>query len=572
MKPIFSLIKVLSLSIILSSCSGGSLDNIITANTSKEGTSAGISSVETSAETSISDATSVEESSPNTSEITSNEESSELEFSSKNSSVDETSVQEESSSESSYIEESSSEETSIEESSSEVTSAQESSTEESTFEESSSLSSSEEESTYSVSESSSSSGTWVKGTDYVKAKSMDEVFEKGKAIIVNRNSSNALTTNTKGQYTYYLMGYPLTIEDGRIKNLPEDITYWDVEENNGYAIFKSGGQFLEGIKTPKETAGQYYYSIGLNNKYSTNAAWNYSVATEKGYYLHTEDGVYIEFFTEQNSFCGYYRNSNDCIMDFYVLEDDYYVDDDSSSSTQSSSSTKPSTDDYYTGGQSYWKNLSYNSYGSNFMVTIRGLINNTGDETSSYKNLNNVLPISDADPDDSSKIVPFYHSPDDSVTPAWNSIINKEHTWPDSRGAGKSGPGSDPQIIRPTLMKDNSDRGNKMFGVNMSNVYDPASCCGYEACRGEAARIIFYAAARYSKLSLTNNPNDSTSHNTMGVLSTLLKWNMDYPVTDMEILRNNRLHKLGYARNPFIDNRDFVNYIWDASGIRTSAY
>ena len=168
----------------------------------------------------------------------------------------------------------------------------------------------------------------------------------------------------------------------------------------------------------------------------------------------------------------------------------------------------------------------------------------------------------------SSKFVPFYH--DSSVT-ATTSQCNREHTWPNSRGSGKSGPGADPFIIRPTLTSENSDRSNYFYGTRGKDnkEWDPASC-GFEAARGESARVILYAATMYYKshgLSLSNNPSDSTNLKTMGTLSTLLTWNNTYAPTPIEIQINNYLSTQGYGRNPFVDHPEYANYIWDNSGL-----
>ena len=195
------------------------------------------------------------------------------------------------------------------------------------------------------------------------------------------------------------------------------------------------------------------------------------------------------------------------------------------------------------------------------------LINSTGSKTCSYSELNNILKSSDANPNTGS-VVPFYRAID-YPSGTWN----KEHVWPDSRGAGKSGPGSDPQMIRPTLTSDNSSRGNNFYGITSSNTWDPATF-SYAPARGEAARIIFYTATRYGKskgFSLSNNPNDATSAKTMGVLRNLVQWNKQYPVTQMEKLRNDRLDNLGFARNPFIDFPELVDFIWDENGLLTSS-
>ena len=167
----------------------------------------------------------------------------------------------------------------------------------------------------------------------------------------------------------------------------------------------------------------------------------------------------------------------------------------------------------------------------------------------------------------SSTFVPFYH--DASVT-ATQSECNREHTWPNSRGTGTSGPGADPFIIRPTLTSENSDRQNYFYGTRGKNSkeWDPASC-GFEGARGESARVILYAATMYYKqgLSLSNNPNDSTDLKTMGTLSTLLTWNTTYAPTTIEIQVNNYLSQNGYGRNPFVDHPEYASYIWNSNGL-----
>jgi len=135
-------------------------------------------------------------------------------------------------------------------------------------------------------------------------------------------------------------------------------------------------------------------------------------------------------------------------------------------------------------------------------------------------------------------------------------------------------------MIRPTLTTDNSNRGNNFYGIpnseingtKYSNQWDPASC-GFEAARGESARVIFYVATRYgasNNLILTNNPSDATSLRSMGVLKYLIQWNKQYPVTDMEIQINNYLYENGYGRNPFVDHPEYADYIWTQAGYATS--
>ena len=178
-------------------------------------------------------------------------------------------------------------------------------------------------------------------------------------------------------------------------------------------------------------------------------------------------------------------------------------------------------------------------------------------------------------PQGSSTFVPFYHcSPEVGGSGALTTTTascNREHTWPNSRGSGKSGPGADPFIIRPTLTDENSSRGNSFYGDGSSGTWDPASC-GFEGARGEAARVILYAATAYYggsyNFELVDKNTDSASNKTMGRLSTLLKWNRDYAPNAIEKQVNNYLCKNGYGRNPFVDSPSFADAIWSDTGVR----
>ncbi len=176
----------------------------------------------------------------------------------------------------------------------------------------------------------------------------------------------------------------------------------------------------------------------------------------------------------------------------------------------------------------------------------------------------------------SSTFIPFYHEAKSSET-ATSGESNREHCWPKSRGGNMIE--NDPIVIRPTVSADNSARGNYFYGNEQSNEFDPASKTSngssYEGARGEAARIILYAACRYySKgLTLSNNPSDNWNQlKTMGTLKTLLKWNMQYLPTEWEKTVNDRYANMGYARNPFVEHPEYANFIWDVDGLRTSKY
>ena len=237
----------------------------------------------------------------------------------------------------------------------------------------------------------------------------------------------------------------------------------------------------------------------------------------------------------------------------------------SSSTVNSSSAAKSSSSATSSYVDATW-NVDVSLRGAEFRNALQTIMaGKKTNYTSDYSSCLSIGARAAAYPNaNSSTFVPFYH--DASLT-ATTGQCNREHTWPNSRGSGKSGPGADPFIVRPTLVSENSDRGNKFYGTR-SNEWDPASC-GFEGARGESARVILYAATMYYKngLSLSNNPSDSTDLKTMGTLSTLLAWNNTYAPTPIEIQINNYLSNNGYGRNPFVDHPEYASYIWDNNGL-----
>ncbi len=239
----------------------------------------------------------------------------------------------------------------------------------------------------------------------------------------------------------------------------------------------------------------------------------------------------------------------------------------SSSSAPSSSSSSTTSSSYTPSGDTTW-NINISLRGAEFRNALQTIMAGKRTRTTSYSNCLSLGAKAAAYPNaNSSTFVPFYH---DSSKLATQGECNREHTWPNSRGTGTSGPGADPFIIRPTLTSENSDRGNNFYGTKgkANKEWDPASC-GFEASRGESARVILYAATMYYKegLSLSNNPNDSTNLKTMGTLSTLLAWNTTYAPTPIEIQINNYLSSNGYGRNPFVDHPEYASYIWNNNGL-----
>ena len=258
-------------------------------------------------------------------------------------------------------------------------------------------------------------------------------------------------------------------------------------------------------------------------------------------------------------------------ISYYVGEPDVWPDPTSGTSTSGTSSYSWSSgSSSETRPEVAW-DVDKATFGETFLVSLASQINATRIKTTSYDNCLDVGIEAAAYPTkDSKTFIPFYHEAKDGEQVVGG--VNREHTWPNSRGSGKKGMGADPIMVRPTLSSENNSRSNKFYGNEKSNEWDPAAC-GYEGARGESARIILYCATAYYSqgFRLSNNPGDDPDSKTMGTLKTLLKWNREYAPTAFEKLVTERYYQMGFARNAFVDHPEYADYIYDDNGFRTSA-
>jgi endonuclease I len=238
----------------------------------------------------------------------------------------------------------------------------------------------------------------------------------------------------------------------------------------------------------------------------------------------------------------------------------------SSSSEATTSIVSSSSTSAQTSADLYYSKVDLTQTGDTLRGALATFLNEKAYSQPSYDTLKTTLPKSDLDPNGSGYMLGFYDQA--KLVAKWDSALtwNREHVWPNSRGVGESGPGSDPHMIRPASVSTNSGRGNLFYGLSSDgSCFDPGN--SVEKYRGIAARIIFYTATRYWKtngLELSDNPNDATSAHTMGKLSRLLAWNKAYPVDKTETYRNEVLYKLYNVRNPFIDHPELATSIWGA--------
>ncbi len=201
----------------------------------------------------------------------------------------------------------------------------------------------------------------------------------------------------------------------------------------------------------------------------------------------------------------------------------------------------------------------------------------------SYDRAKEILLHSDADPNIPGNVILIYtgRSADGSDYGTGANQLNREHVWAKSHGDfGTTQPtGTDCHNLRPIDMSVNTTRSNKDFDNCPTGTQDAeATECYYtsdaweprDAVKGDVARIIFYMATRYEgengEVDLEPADYVNTYPNPLhGKLSTLLAWNIADPPDSFEIRRNNEIFKWQKNRNPFIDNPEFANLIWNGA-------
>jgi len=206
----------------------------------------------------------------------------------------------------------------------------------------------------------------------------------------------------------------------------------------------------------------------------------------------------------------------------------------------------------------------------------------------SYNSLRSEYKNVDKDLNTPGNIIGYYDGCTLNGTWDGGSTWNREHTWPQSKGADKSiAMGHDMQSVRPTSTAVNSDRGNTAYGES-SNYYDPNEVrinnslyvnTNMGSYRGDAARVIMYDYIVYGKVgnyqnSLYNgNAQLLSKLGTSGVfesLAILIKWHMNDPVSLTEMVRNDGAEAYQGNRNPFIDYPELAIQLFKGnSGVST---
>ena len=209
------------------------------------------------------------------------------------------------------------------------------------------------------------------------------------------------------------------------------------------------------------------------------------------------------------------------------------------------------------GVSTYYSGIDINDTGDALLTHLQALNKTKRQSLVGYDNMKTKFELTD--PGTSSGQVTSFYS---GKSAKYSGNMNREHVWPASRtvlGRGKDPLEDDIHMTRPTLTSENSSRGNSFFAE--SGAWDPASFKN-ETYRGDAARIIFYCIVADPQLKLVDKTSDSTANHSMGKLSDLVKWHLEYTINSREKVRNDAAERLQGNRNPFIDHPEYVCRIW----------
>ncbi|MDY0139774.1 MAG: endonuclease [Candidatus Izemoplasmatales bacterium] len=234
----------------------------------------------------------------------------------------------------------------------------------------------------------------------------------------------------------------------------------------------------------------------------------------------------------------------------------------------------------------------------------------TDDETDVW----DILKEADEDPDNPNNVILFYTGlswykdcqdttyPPDFCEMEIESEVeiiewNREHIWSKSRGDFEikegttsvldMGAHTDLHHLVAAERTMNSIKNNRMFEDCNSETDQNVTDVGYgnytcnewsfeprDEVKGDVARMLFYMAVRYEgeegdmvDLELTNDliVDKSSKLPFYGYLEDLLKWHIQDPVSEKEVLRNQVIYSYQRNRNPFIDRPELVELIWGSS-------
>ncbi len=228
--------------------------------------------------------------------------------------------------------------------------------------------------------------------------------------------------------------------------------------------------------------------------------------------------------------------------------------------------------DYYSGNYEYAQLIL--QQGETLFGSLNALMGNTSmiaQVKYDYDALRYAYKKAERDLNQEGNIIGFYDGR--SMNGTWDrgTTYNREHVWPQSKGAKKSKPlGYDINSVRPANAKINSSRGNTPFGES-ANFYDPNEIAinnpNYKPInngtyRGDCARIIMYDYLTYAQEGDYSNAlrYDACDYvklfgaeKLFESVEIMIKWHMQDPPSITEMVRNDGAEDYQGNRNPLID-------------------
>ena len=237
----------------------------------------------------------------------------------------------------------------------------------------------------------------------------------------------------------------------------------------------------------------------------------------------------------------------------------------------------------------YYHTVNFNTSGDVLKNQLTTLITTTHTTslpyTSGGTDVWDALRLTDQDPDDSNNIFLIYgwdDADEDGTndrtrgkyatchTTSCNGLWVREHVYPRSLGTPNLGfedAGSDAHHLRAIDYSLNNSRSNRKFdnGNGHASVLSNGNFYPGDEYKGDVARMMMYSYLRYPTQCLPKNVGvGSTSYSNYGdMLNLFLDWNIEDPVSEYELNRNNILQNLQGNRNPFIDNPYLATLIWN---------
>lgn len=213
--------------------------------------------------------------------------------------------------------------------------------------------------------------------------------------------------------------------------------------------------------------------------------------------------------------------------------------------------------------------------GEDFKKELQNILKNTHRRLISYDEARFVLELSDLVEENNILYLDGIYS-GHKIIPYWDGGATwaREHVWPNSRlgiprvqGSSKN-QGSDVHNLRAINPNVNSSRSNRYFSDavegHLNHTVGKDAYYPGDNYKGDVARIIFYMATRYHDILtlIDSNIDDGNAYEKsgakMGLLSILIQWHEEDPVSLFEINRNNIIYSYQGNRNPYIDHPEYV--------------